>query len=65
MSDAFVVVTPEQAVTLQAELDAVVARYRRVGQGNPSARRVAVYTIRYPLDLDRPPSLPTPRTGSS
>jgi len=33
----------------------VLARYRRVGQGNPRAKRVAVYTFAYPVDLDNLP----------
>lgn len=55
MSDSLVVATAEQVQALTAEIDAVVARYRRVGQGNPSAKRLAVYTVLYPLDLDRNP----------
>ncbi|HEY3535406.1 MAG TPA: helix-turn-helix domain-containing protein [Pedococcus sp.] len=55
MSDSFVIATPEQVEQLKAEVDEVVARYRRVGQGNPNARRLAVYTALYPLDLDRAP----------
>jgi DNA-binding transcriptional ArsR family regulator len=55
MSDTFVIATPEQLQELKAELDDVVMRYRRVGQGNPSARRLAVYSVIYPLDLDRIP----------
>lgn len=58
MSDAFVVATAEQARRLRAELDEVIARYRRVGQGNPQARRLAVYSVLYPLDLERPPRPP-------
>ena len=57
MNDTFVIATPEQLQAMKAELDEVVLRYRRVGQGNPSARRLAVYSVIYPLDLDR-----TPRT---
>lgn len=55
MSDGFVIATPEQVQQLKAELDEVIARYRRVGQGNPNARRLAVYSAIYPLDLDRAP----------
>jgi hypothetical protein len=33
----------------------VLARYRRVGQGNPRVKRVAVYTYAYPVDLDSLP----------
>ena len=33
----------------------LLERYRRVGQGNPQAKRVAVYTYAYPVDLDQSP----------
>lgn len=55
MNDSYVIATHEQLAALNAELDAVVARYRRVGQGNPAARRVAVYAVTYPIDLDSVP----------
>lgn len=49
-SDGLVLVTAEQLEQLRAELAQVVARYRRVGQGNPQAKRVAVYSLAVPLD---------------
>ena len=55
MNDSYVIATPEQMRQLNAEMDDLVARYRRVGQGNPAARRAAVYTVTYPIDLDRTP----------
>jgi DNA-binding transcriptional ArsR family regulator len=55
MNDSYVIATPEQLQALHAEVDELVDRYRRVGQGNPAARRVAVYTVTYPIDLDRAP----------
>lgn len=61
MDDSWVVATPDQARALRQELDDVVARYRRAGQGNPSARRVAVYAVMYPVDLDRAPRGGDPR----
>ncbi|MBM6400060.1 winged helix-turn-helix domain-containing protein [Phycicoccus sonneratiae] len=61
MDDSWVLATPEQAAAMRAELDAVVARYRRVGQGNPGARRVAHYSVMYPVDLDRAPRGGGPR----
>lgn len=51
MTDAAVLVTPAQLATLRAELDQVLARYRRVGQGNPEAKRVAYYGYCFPVDL--------------
>jgi DNA-binding transcriptional ArsR family regulator len=55
MSDTFIVATPEQVNAMKAEIDAVHEKFRRVGQGNPNARRLAVYSVTYPLDLDRIP----------
>jgi DNA-binding transcriptional ArsR family regulator len=55
MSDSFIVATAEQVEELKTDIDELLARYRRVGQGNPNARRLAVYSILYPLDLDRAP----------
>ena len=55
MNDSYVIATPAQLQEMRAEIDDVVARYRRVGQGNPAARRLAVYNVTYPLDLDRIP----------
>ncbi|MGV1007788.1 MAG: ArsR/SmtB family transcription factor [Dermatophilaceae bacterium] len=51
MRDAVVLVTQQQLGDLQAEIAQVLARYRRVGQGNPGAKRVAVYTYAYPVDF--------------
>lgn len=56
MSDSMVLVTAEQLTAMREEISEVIERYRRVGQGNPSARRIAVYTTAYPLDLGKPPA---------
>ncbi|KGN33715.1 ArsR family transcriptional regulator [Knoellia sinensis KCTC 19936] len=55
MSDSYVIATPDQLQAMRTEIYAVIDRYRRVGQGNPAARRLAVYNVTYPLDLDRIP----------
>jgi DNA-binding transcriptional ArsR family regulator len=55
MSDSFVLATAGQAEALQAEIDEVLAKYRLAGQGLPDARRLAVYSVIYPMDLDEPP----------
>ncbi len=55
IGDSFVIATAEQAQAMQDELWAVLDKYRRVGQGNPNARRLAVYLVGFPLDLDRAP----------
>jgi predicted ArsR family transcriptional regulator len=53
LSDHLVQVTPEQLAALRSELEDVLQRYRRVGAGNPDAKRVSVYLC--PLPVDRPP----------
>lgn len=55
LNDNVALVTREQLVALRAEIEEVLQRYRRVGQGNPLAKRVAVYTYAYPVDLDKVP----------
>jgi DNA-binding transcriptional ArsR family regulator len=54
MSDYVVVVTPEQAEALKADLDQLVVKYRQAGQGRADARRLAMYSVIFPLDLDEP-----------
>jgi DNA-binding transcriptional ArsR family regulator len=51
--DSMVLVSAEQLTAMREELAQVVAPYRRVGQGNPQAKRIAVYVTAYPLDLER------------
>lgn len=55
MNDAMILVTPEQLRAMHDELGAVIERYRRLGQGNPDAKRVAAYVVYYPLDMDKAP----------
>ena len=55
INDDSVLATAGQVSEMYAEIDAIVKRYRRVGQGNPAARRVSVWTVMYPIDLDRAP----------
>jgi DNA-binding transcriptional ArsR family regulator len=62
MSDSFIIATPEQVEELKREIDELIARYRRVGQGNPQARRLAVYSVLYPLDLEKAPKQQDPQT---
>ena len=54
LEDHTVQVTAEQATALRAELLEVLDRYRRVGQGNPQAKRVVVYTCPLPVDRRTP-----------
>ncbi len=54
-SDEMVLVTAEQLRAMRDEIGEVVQRYRRVGQGNPEAKRIAVYLFAYALDLDKAP----------
>ena len=55
MNDSYVIATPAQLEEMKAEISALIDSYRRVGQGNPAARRLAVYSVIYPLDFDRIP----------
>lgn len=55
LSDSYVIATPAQLEQMRREISDVVTRYRRVGQGNPQARRVATYSVLYPIDLARAP----------
>lgn len=52
LSDYLVQVTAAQLSALRADLAEVLERYRRVGAGNPDAKRVSVYLC--PLPVDRP-----------
>lgn len=54
LEDHTVQVTAEQATALRAELLEVLERYRRVGQGNPQAKRLVVYTCPLPVDRRSP-----------
>ncbi|WP_151526045.1 ArsR/SmtB family transcription factor [Serinicoccus kebangsaanensis] len=56
LEDHTVQVTTEQLSALRAELLEVLDRYRRVGQGNPAAKRVVVYTCPLPVDPSSPGS---------
>ena len=53
LSDHLVQVTAGQLLALREDLSGVLERYRRVGAGNPDAKRVSVYLC--PLPVDRPP----------
>ena len=55
-SDDMVLLTAEQLSAMRDEIGEVVARYRRVGQGNPEAKRIAVYLYAYALDLETGPA---------
>jgi len=55
MSDVFMLVTSEQAEAFAADLERLIERYRRVGEGHPDALRLALYTVLFPMDLDEEP----------
>lgn len=57
IADGLVVVTAAQLAALRAQMWELLLHYRDAGRGDPAARRVAVYTVAYPLDMDQvPPS---------
>jgi len=53
LSDHLVQVTAGQLADLRADLAEVLERYRRVGAGNPDAKRVSVYLCPLPVDSPR------------
>jgi predicted ArsR family transcriptional regulator len=55
LSDNVALVTLDQLTSMRREIEEVLQKYRRVGQGNPQAKRVAVYAYAYPVDLDQSP----------
>lgn len=55
MTDTWVEVTPEQARAMAEELEAVVNTYRRIGTGDPRARRLHLWRFLFPLDADEVP----------
>jgi predicted ArsR family transcriptional regulator len=53
LSDHLVQVTAGQLSALRRDLAEVLERYRRVGAGNPDAKRVSVYLCPLPVDSPR------------
>ena len=54
LNDTFVTVTPEQMRELQRRLDALLAEFRTIGEGDVRARRISVHTYARPVDLEPP-----------
>lgn len=54
LNDTFVLVTPEQMSDLEARRDALIAEYRTVGEGDPRARKISVYSYARPVDNTPP-----------
>jgi DNA-binding transcriptional ArsR family regulator len=52
LNDTFVHVTPEQMHELNTRLDALLAEYRTIGEGDPRARRASVNIFARPMDPD-------------
>lgn len=55
MTDTWLVVRPDQLEALNEELEELVERYRRAGEGDPDARRMHLWRFAFPLDLDQQP----------
>src|SRR4029453_8857395 len=49
INDNVALVTLEQLRAMRREIEEVLQKYRRLGQGNPQAKRIAVYTYAYPV----------------
>ena len=60
LSDTFVTVTADQLRAVNAELLAVLDRWRTAGEDDPQARRVQVSLLAQPSELQSPP--PSSRT---
>lgn len=60
LDDRLVLVTDDQLARLRGEIADLLVRYRRLGAGNPKAKRVAFYTCALPVD---PPALSLPETS--
>jgi DNA-binding transcriptional ArsR family regulator len=58
LSDHLVQVTASQLAALRTDLEGVLERYRRIGAGNPDAKRVSVYLCPLPVDSPRAGSEP-------
>jgi DNA-binding transcriptional ArsR family regulator len=54
LRDTVVTVTPEQAAAMRDEFDALLARYRTVGESDARAKRLHVYTHTSPIDVQPP-----------
>ncbi|WP_116114448.1 ArsR/SmtB family transcription factor [Austwickia chelonae] len=50
LDDHLVLVSSEQLASLREEISELLARHRRVGAGNPQAKRVVVYVAALPVD---------------
>ncbi|WP_219107375.1 helix-turn-helix domain-containing protein [Austwickia sp. TVS 96-490-7B] len=50
LDDRLVLVTDEQLAALRTQIDDLLEKYRRVGAGNPQAKRVVFYTCALPVD---------------
>lgn len=58
LNDSFVRVTPEQASALKGDIDALLERYRTLGDGDARAIRVHMHTFASPVDLQPPEEVP-------
>lgn len=54
LDDALLTVTPDQLAAFHDEIDVLTEKYRRLGEGDPAARRVHVAVQVTPIDLDPP-----------
>jgi DNA-binding transcriptional ArsR family regulator len=53
VSDDHVLVTPAQAKALHEEINDVVQRFQEAGADDPDARRVSVWHLMHPLDMEQ------------
>jgi DNA-binding transcriptional ArsR family regulator len=56
LNDTFVTATPEQMAELLRRMNALLAEFRDVGEGDVRARRIAIYNYARPIDTEAPRS---------
>jgi len=59
LGDTMITATTGQLAGLRQELDDLLTRYRHVGDGDPDARRISIFTYVCPTDLTAPVSAPS------
>jgi len=65
LDDSVLFLTPEQLAAMGEELDAVLARYRDAGRGDPRARRIHAFQFTRPVELLPPDAAPaSPASGA-
>jgi len=54
VSDDVLLLTPAETRALHDEINALIARYKRTPSDDPDARRISVWQMMHPVDMDQP-----------